>query len=336
MEMDFQHHGQIERDRQARFRISSPTITAEGRTPADATGKRHPYLLGLGAELDNLFPGIRQSAPAFFRERGIGWWRSAVSKDRSVKDGGDLVPTRNMASSQVACVNLLFPINDRPKALTALIRAIDPEVQGVAPIHHQGRAPAFVEFEWVGCCQTLEGGKWSRGANATSIDALLLGQVPGGVRAFLLEWKYVETGGDEDKSSGRKGETRLDTYSDRYERSRLFRPKLKQVLVSPIYQLVRSILLGHRMVEQRELGVTDARTVVVCPPENDAYLTLAPSHAKRLGMATTLELAMKEHVLRKPDVFDVSSQAKLLEAIRREGGPLPEGWSDYMRARYGW
>jgi hypothetical protein len=329
-------HGEVERARQAHFRDSSSTISDAGRAPEDPTGKRHPYLLSLDSELENLFPGVRPSAPAFFKERGIGWWRSAVSKDRSAKDGGGLVPTRNMASSQVACVNLLSPLIDRPAALTELLRAIDPDVEEVVPIHHQGRAPTFIEFEWVGCCQTLEEDKWSRGANATSIDALLLGKIPGGIRAFLLEWKYVEAGGDEDKASGTKGAKRLGTYSERYERSRLFRPQLKQVLVAPIYQLVRSILLGHRMAEQRELGVSDARTVVVCPAGNDAYLTLAPSHARWLGDATTLEVAMKKHVLRKPDVFAVTSQARLVEAVRRTGGALPDGWSDYMNVRYGW
>jgi hypothetical protein len=329
-------HGHVERDRQAHFRSTSDTISNPGRTPTDEHGKRHGYLLALGYELENLFPAVREIAPAFLKERGIGWWRSSVSKDRPVKDTGGVVPTRNMASSQVACVNLLFPLRDNPKALAALVRTIDPTVQEVVPIYHQGRAPTFVEFEWVGCCSTLEEGTWSRGANATSIDALLLGKVPGGVRAFLLEWKYVETGGDEDKSAGSQGETRLATYSERYERCRLFKPKLKQVLVAPVYQLVRSILLGHRMVEHRELGVTDARTVVVCPPTNDEYLKLEPSHAKWIGEEVTLEVAMKEYVLRKPDLFSVTAQATLVAAARRDGGSLPEGWSDYMKERYGW
>ncbi len=166
--------------------------------------------------------------------------------------------------------------------------------------------------------------------------ALLLGRVEGGVRAFLLEWKYVETGGDENKAAGDGGAKRLKTYLDRYKRSKFFKRPLKDVLVAPIYQLVRSILLGHRMVEQRELGVTDARTIVVCPPENDGYLVLEPSHAKWIGEEVTLDVAMRKHVLRKPEVFGVTSQAQLVAVVRRDGGPLPEGWSEYMKARYGW
>jgi hypothetical protein len=137
-------------------------------------------------------------------------------------------------------------------------------------------------------------------------------------------------------SGGERGRTRLANYSERYERCRLFMPTLKQVLVAPIYQLVRSVLLGHRMVELGELGVTGARTVVVCPPANHDFLKLEPPHAKRLGEDVTLEVAMKEHVLCEPDLFSVASQAGFVAAARRDGGQLPEGWSDYMKERYGW
>jgi hypothetical protein len=36
---------------------------------------------------------------------------------------------------------------------------------------------------------------------------------------------------------------------------------------------------------------------------------------------------MKTHVLRKPELFGVTSQAQLVAAVRRDGGSLPEGWS---------
>ena len=90
------------------------------------------------------------------------------------------------------------------------------------------------------------------------------------------------------------------------------------------------------MVERRELGVTSALTAAVCPSQNDAYRTLAPSHAKRFGEATTLEMVMKKHVLRRPDLFAMTSQAALVDAVRRSARSLPHGWSEYMRDRYGW
>ncbi len=329
-------HGELERERQERFRNTSETISALGKAPRDEKGRRHGYLLGLEAELDNLFPGIRKSAPAFFRDRGIKWWTAAVSGDRPKRETGGLVPTRNMASSQIACLNVLLPLASDPAALTALLRSIDSQVETVVPIQHQGRPATLVEFEWVGCCQTLEGGPWRRGAKATSIDALLLGRVAGGIRAYLLEWKYVEAGGHEDKGEGADGAKRLSAYGARYKASGLFRRSLREVLFAPIYQLVRSILLGDRMAKQRELGVTDARTIVVCPESNAAYLSLDRPHARRLGQEMTLEAAMKREILRRPEVFDVTSQQRIVAAVRSSRATLPEGWSAYMADRYGW
>ena len=62
----------------------------------------------------------------YFAERGIKWWQARVSGDAS--DGKR--PTRNMASSQIACVNFLLPLVDIPGALTAVLQAIDDDVTG--------------------------------------------------------------------------------------------------------------------------------------------------------------------------------------------------------------
>ena len=71
---------------------------------------------------------------------------------RLVGDG----PTRNMASSQVMCVNFLLPLVDIPGALNAAIRAIDDDVECIVEIHHEGRMSS-VEFEWNGLPRSLEG-----------------------------------------------------------------------------------------------------------------------------------------------------------------------------------
>ena len=114
--------GVFERERQARFR--------EGMsTPSDAVGRRHDYLLALGCEEENLFPTLRgeNGARRYFMDRNITWWQAGVSGDAS--DGKR--PTRNMASSQIACVNFLLPLVDIPGALTAVLQGIDEDVTGV-------------------------------------------------------------------------------------------------------------------------------------------------------------------------------------------------------------
>ncbi len=102
--------GTLGRRRQAAFRDSSPTISDRGRNPQDPKGKRHGHLLALGHEDENLYPSIRgpDGARKFFADRSIKWWRSAQTGDTPKTHG----PTRNLASSQVACVNFLLPLAD--------------------------------------------------------------------------------------------------------------------------------------------------------------------------------------------------------------------------------
>ena len=114
--------GQCERKRQAAFRKGLAT-------PTDPVGLRHDYLLALGREEENLFPTLRgeNGAIRYFADRHIKWWNARSSGDTS--DGKR--PTRNMASSQIACVNFLLPLVEIPSALTAVLRAIDDDVTGV-------------------------------------------------------------------------------------------------------------------------------------------------------------------------------------------------------------
>ena len=100
---------------QQQFQDTSPTVSDQGRSPTDDKGLRNPHLLALGCEIDNLFPSIRGEGGAidFFSQRDIKWWKSSRSGDDSKSDG----PTRNMASSQVACVNFLLPLAGIPGAL---------------------------------------------------------------------------------------------------------------------------------------------------------------------------------------------------------------------------
>ncbi len=103
--------GVIARRRQAEFRRHSQTISDRGRSPSDYLGQSHGHLLALGCEEENFYPTLRgeDGALKFFEERGIPWhWK------------------RNMASSQVACVNFLLPLRDIPRALAAVVRGVDP------------------------------------------------------------------------------------------------------------------------------------------------------------------------------------------------------------------
>ena len=333
--------------RQQQFRDASPTVSDLGRSPTDDKGLRNPHLLTIGCEVDNLFPGIRGEGGAidFFSQRDIKWWKSSRSGDDSKSDG----PTRNMASSQVACVNFLLPLVGIPGALPSVLRALDGDVLDVENISHEGLASS-VEFEWIGLGHSLEGGT-TRGSQNTSIDAFLVAETKAGRRrAYLLEWKYVErylSARPEFKGGGTKGDTRRLRYAERYRASfssfnPAVAPDLDDFLYEPFYQIMRQRLLADRMVQESELGIDEAKVVVVVPEQNWAYravsdgnTTTSPLLAQRFPQLETVEAVMRA-ALSNPDAqFDMVAPSSLLDALTQCLPDETAEWAGYWRDRYG-
>ena len=322
--------GQRERKRQAAFRKGLTT-------PTDAVGLKHDYLLALGCEEENLFATLRgeNGALRYFAERNIKWWQARVSGDAS--DGKR--PTRNMASSQIACVNFLLPLVDIPGALTAVLKAIDDDVTGVVDIEHEGTSSP-VELEWIGLDHALEGqGVKSRGANSTSVDAFMVAETPAGRRAYLMEWKYVEEYRTEDKGRGPQGETRRRRYAHLYEESPSFNRKVPfdAWLFEPFYQILRLRLLADRMVRSRELGVTAAKVVVVVPEGNRAYRERVTSPPLAMAFPNRTVSGIVEETLVHPGRSYASvSQSNFAGAVRSRCGDATTHWDAYHHDRYGW
>ena len=322
--------GVRERRRQAAFRKG---LTA----PSDAIGQRHDYLLALGREEENLYPSLRgeNGACRYFSDRDVKWWQARVSGDAS--DGKR--PTRNMASSQIACVNFLLPLIDIPGALTAVLQAIDDDVTGVVDIEHQGTSSP-VELEWIGLGHALEGPSVkSRGANSTSVDAFMVAETSGGRRAYLMEWKYVEEYRTEDKGQGRQGETRRRRYAHLYDESPSFNRKVPfdAWLFEPFYQILRLRLLADRMVRNRELGVSDAKVVVVAPDGNRAYRDRVTSPPLVIAFPDqTVSGIVEETLVHRDRAYVSVSQSNLADTVRSRCGDAAAAWGAYHHNRYGW
>ena len=333
--------------RQEVFRDSSQTISEQGKRPADDKGVRNPHLLAVGCEEENLFPGIRgaEGAIGFFSQRNIGWWKNSRSGDNSKANG----PTRNMASSQVACVNFLLPLAGIPGALLAALRALDGDVRSIMDIRHEGRT-STVEFEWIGIPRSLEGGT-TRGANNTSVDAFLTVETESGrKRAYLLEWKYVESylsSKPDFKGAGSPGETRRRRYTNPFHASYSSfnpsaAPELEDFFYEPFYQIMRQRLLADRMVEKGELGVDEAKVVVVAPEENQAYrrvsdgrTLISPSLSERFPELETVQEVMRA-CLKNPDAqFDIVAPSQILDGVVRSLPDESAEWANYWRERYG-
>lgn len=289
---------------------------------------RDDAFLPYGRGVENLYPPIREAACRFFEERGIVWWRFTRGDDPP----STAAPTRHRLSSQVACVNFLFPLVAAPAALAAALRAVDSDVESILPIRYSQGEKNFesvIEFEWTGE-PTLEGGG-QRGSMATSADALVLTRTSSGnTRAYLIEWKYTEGAHyGADLGAGRKGETRRARYQAGFARS--FRPDvtLDALLFDPLYQLMRLRLLADRMTERRELGIDEARVLLVRPVENLLLRTRVPKPMAHLG--ETIEEVFSRSVV-DPSGFRAVSQAELLETST---GAALAPWRTYLADRYG-
>ena len=333
--------------RQQDFKEASPTVSDKGRTPTDDKGMRHPHLLAKGCEVENLFPCVRgeDGAMDFFRRRRMSWWTSPASGDSGKADK----PTRNMASSQVACVNFLLPLAGIPGALLTVLRALDDDVAEVVDIDHAGET-SKVEYEWIGLGRSLEGGR-TRGSHNTSIDAFLVAETKTRTRrAYLIEWKYVErylSTRPKFKGEGARGDTRRLRYAERFSApfssfNPAAAPNLDDFLYEPFYQIMRQRLLADRMVEDRELGVQEAKVVVVVPKENWAYRAISdgrtctsPPLAERFSGLGTVDAVVRASLKHPDSQFDMVAPSFLLDAVtQRLPGETVE-WADYWRSRYG-
>lgn len=197
----------------------------------------------------NLAPSIRTVAdPYFGPPRSITWHRHA----------------NHGLSSQVCCLNFLMPLAERPDVLSRLVgRALGiaaPEMLPVEP-GPDGR-DWFVGFEWTGTENYLDewpaGGKATRGANATSADAVVRFRGEAGAETLLIEWKYTEAYGaalnDRRSADGLSGGnlTRTARYGDK-----AFHPdgpirndrslSVEDFYWEPFYQLLRQQMLAWRM-----------------------------------------------------------------------------------------
>lgn len=325
--------------RQAQFRSS----LAEAAQGSDHLSRRHGFLLGTGAEDENLFPSLRgpAGARAYCRARGIRWWRNPKSGDPAREDG----PTRNMTSSQIACVNLFLPLSNEPELLTAMLRALDPDIDGVAPVPFtspNGQDSSLIELEWTGRVGTLEG-SGSRGMNATSADACLIGVTGKGVRRlYLIECKYTEdyTTGGAAKGVGPAGKKRETRYADRYARAESSfngAAPLTDLLYEPFYQIVRLGLLADSARADAGMEIAETRVVVVCPEENAAYRNgiTSPALAKRFPDEQAIE-GIARRLWRDPRCFSVVDPRQLVEAVRSTHSEASREWGDYLSDRYGW
>ena len=78
-----------------------------------------PFILING--FNNLYPAIREDAIKYYDYNSIKWW----SLEGCNEDGTN--PPTHVLSSQVCCINHLFPTRQDYDAVLAIAKAIDPD-----------------------------------------------------------------------------------------------------------------------------------------------------------------------------------------------------------------
>ena len=220
---------------------------------------------------NNLFSGIRSNDAEdhmnvleYFRANKIGWW------------SGDM-PTGHLCSSQISCVNHLYPLRYDEKAVLALANAVAGEVffDSVIEVGGDCKFPGYIAFEVVTNRDYLnesKNGKLSRGSQCTSVDAVILAKRHGKIWLLPIEWKFVERYERDDKSgisfdrkSGKwnlKGEERIFRYFTKPESTLV--PNSEQIIYDgkdphgtvffqePYYQLMRQTLWAEQAIRNKD------------------------------------------------------------------------------------
>lgn len=345
-----------------------PDVFEGDRGYGEYNGK-HDYPFVLSNPERNLWRGMREEAIRYFNGVGLGTNRAEGlsstqiaeleadgvqyfyptdvqfwgSPGRKIIDGKACkLPTGHILSSQVACINHLFPLIRDREAATRLLHEINILVCEALPvdIHERGN---YVEFEVVGGGSYLneeKGGKpLKRGANCTSVDAVMKGRTRDGeIVLFLIEWKYVEeymsakskwddNGGPERQRRYRSFFTKDNspfTFCNSEQDEEFFR----QLFTEPYYQLMRQTLLGWQMLRDSEKNgdVTSIEHIVVIPSCNYELR----QNSKPLG-GTERKLAQNWNPLVKFSVLFRDPQS-LFESLAHMSGRGE--WIKYLTKRY--
>ena len=285
-----------------------------------------PYRLVAGGREHNLAPDIRVPVSAYFAANGIQWHTFAA----------------HGLSSQVCCLNILAPLARRPELLARVVhRALGVAEPEMMPVETgPDGAPLYVGFEWTGRSDYLSewppGGTATRGANATSADAVLRFRSGGQVTTVLVEWKYTEFYGAPLKAIGNP--TRLRRYT-----GKAFAPEgpvradlglaVADFFWEPFYQLLRQQMLAWRMQDAQEDGADRVLVLHLSPRQNAKLHRVTAPALKRFGDDA---FAAFRAVLVRPEDFVAAATedlfGPLLVAATADVGHA--AWADYLRRRY--
>ncbi len=200
----------------------------------------------------NLWAGIRDDAMEYFKRNTIAWWMGDENSE----------PTGHLLSSQVACINHLYFARQRKDIATSILKNLSEKIVEAMPVDD-----GYVEFEVIGAHNHLNEKSHTRGANSTSVDAVMVGKKNSGSNILILiEWKYTEEYRKEDKYIPE----RYNVYNKLLveENCPIVSEDYSSLYYEPFYQLMRQTLLGWKMVQHGEYQCDEYIHLHVIPEGN--------------------------------------------------------------------
>jgi hypothetical protein len=319
-----------EKSMQAEFKLNSGYFSEAARLEGVYKNKPRPFCVPRAQAAESLFVKIRQPALAYFQWHEIKW-----------HDGEDLQPSNHLCSSQVCCVNFLFPFADQPAALAALLTPVYPNLAHMLPVENG----QYVAYEWIGLQNYLgekipRNGKRTRGAHYTSADAIVMFQQQDSRRHIvLIEWKYTESYASSPLRYAKPSETdRLAIYAPLLDRAdcpikRESIPAWETLFYEPFYQFMRQQLLAHEMELAHELNADLVSVLHIAPAHNREFRKVTSPALQNLGDSAT---QVWKSLLHSPDDFISIHTEELLGRFDQAAFPKMNDWWQYISARYRW
>ena len=258
----------------------------------------------------NLYCEIREEAICYFRNNGIGWWKSNDALN---------TPTGNMLSSQISCVNHLFPLM-KPNESTSLLLMLN-SIQKrynfnkilTNPLdNNQSNGNLCFEFIWKN--RTLIGERYEkRGAMCTSIDAIVYAETDEHKRILIpIEWKYTET-----YKHCRASQSSIDRYTSRLDDNSNIIEWKKEYEYNPLYELVRQTMLVEGIIKNKDAKL---------PVDDYLHINVIPEGNVELRS----EISLYPEGLKDKNKFIIVDPRKLMEPIK----DTHTGLYNYLETRY--
>jgi len=257
-------------------------------------GKDYPKDEILLDGIYNIYEPIRNDVLNYFVRNDISFWHTPRASEPRCK------PTGHTLSSQVCCINHLFPIRQDYETVKTIANLFCPGIREVLPVPTDMYSSGFIQFESVSDKDHLNELQTTRGSNCTSIDALIYG-IHDSDKKFIIpiEWKYTECYDDQDKSvedrigevkgTEGKGKERLERYSNLINNSMYLKdlPNYRNSVYffEPFYQLMRQTLWAEQIIKHKNTEIIKADDFIhihIIPSDNVQLLEkiYKPSNGK--------------------------------------------------------